>query len=55
MNVPGMRYWLLATRCRQSAELALRPEDRAALLRMAMAYEQRALAIEGGTGASNAF
>jgi hypothetical protein len=47
MKSPGTRYRLLATRCRQSAEVALKPEDRAALLRMAVACEQRALAIEG--------
>jgi hypothetical protein len=46
MDVPGLRYRLLATRCRQSAELALKPEDRSALLRMAEGYEQRALATE---------
>ena len=46
MNLPGMRYRMLATRCRQSATVALKPEEQDALLRMADGYEQRALAIE---------
>lgn len=47
MSLPGMRYRMLATRCRQSAAAALKEEERTALLRMAISYEQRALAIQG--------
>jgi hypothetical protein len=46
MNLPGARYRMLATRCRQSAAATLSPEGRTALLRMAFDYEQRAMAIE---------
>jgi len=46
MDLPGMRYKILATRCRQSAESAGKPEERAALLRMARGYDRRASEIE---------
>lgn len=46
MDRPGMRYRILATRCRQSAALAQSPTDKAALLQMATAYDRRASELE---------
>lgn len=46
MDLPGMRYRRLASRCRQSAAQAPSPNDSHALIRMAMAYERKACEIE---------
>ena len=46
MDLPGMRYRILATRCRQSADTAETPVERAALLQMATSYDRRAAEIE---------
>ena len=41
MDLPGLRYRNLATRCRHSATVAPNTQDRAALLTMAIAYDRR--------------
>ena len=46
MDRPGVRYRVLATRCRQSAEVSADKADKAALLRMARAYDRRAFELE---------
>ena len=46
MDRPGMRYRVLATRCRQSAAAAREPKDRAMLLQMAAGYDRRAAELE---------
>ena len=46
MDLPGLRYRVLATRCRQSAEVARCSADRSALFRMATAYDRKAAEIE---------
>lgn len=46
MDRPGMRYRILATRCRQSAAVAQEPRDRALLLQMAAGYDRRASELE---------
>ena len=45
MDLSGKRYRTLASRCRQSADVA-GSDDRAALLRMATAYDRKAADIE---------
>ena len=47
MTLPGMRYKILATRCRQSAAKLQSSDEQAALLKMARGYERRAQEIEG--------
>ena len=46
MNGPGVRYRVLATRCRQSAEVSQVAANRDALLRMARGYDRRANEVE---------
>lgn len=46
MDRPGLRYRNLATKCRHSAANAPRSEERAALLKMATAYDRKAEDIE---------
>jgi len=46
MERAGLRYKNLASRCRQSASVSDSPLERAALLRMAEAYDRRAGEIE---------
>jgi hypothetical protein len=46
MDLPGMRYRILATRCRQSARSTQTDGEKAALLQMATNYERRADEIE---------
>ena len=46
MDLPGLRYRNLATRCRHSAAVAPNLEDRAALLTMAIAYDRKASDVE---------
>ena len=46
MERAGLRYKNLASRCRQSASVSDSPPERAALLRMAEAYDRRAGEIE---------
>ena len=47
MDIPGTRYKILATRCRQSAAKLQKSQEQAALLKMARGYERRAQEIEG--------
>jgi hypothetical protein len=47
MDLPGTRYKILATRCRQSAAKLQKSQEQAALLRMARSYERRALEVAG--------
>lgn len=46
MDLPGMRYRILATRCRQSAASTRTDGEKAALLQMAKNYDRRADEIE---------
>ena len=46
MDLPGMRYRILATRCRQSAGSTKTDGEKAALLQMARNYDRRADEIE---------
>ena len=46
MDLPGMRYRILATRCRQSAVSTKTDGEKAALLQMARNYDRRADEIE---------
>lgn len=46
MNRPGLRYRNLATKCRHSAATAPRLQERAALLKMATAYDRKAEDVE---------
>lgn len=46
MDLPGMRYRILATRCRQSAVSTKTNGEKAALLQMARNYDRRADEIE---------
>jgi hypothetical protein len=46
MDLPGMRYRILATRCRQSAGSTKTDGEKAALLQMATSYDRRADEIE---------
>jgi hypothetical protein len=46
MERAGLRYKNLASRCRQSAAAASAPLEREALLRMAAAYDRRAMDLE---------
>jgi hypothetical protein len=46
MDLPGMRYRILATRCRQSAASTTADGEKAALLQMAANYDRRADEIE---------
>jgi hypothetical protein len=46
MDLPGMRYRILATRCRQSAGSTKTDGEKAALLQMATNYDRRADEIE---------
>lgn len=46
MDRPSLRYRVLATRCRNSAELTSDARDKDALLQMAVAYDRKASAIE---------
>jgi hypothetical protein len=46
MDRPGVRYRVLAARCRQSAEVSADKTDKAALLRMARGYDRRAIEVE---------
>ena len=46
MDLPGMRYRILATRCRQSAGSTRTEGEKAALLKMATSYDRRADEIE---------
>ena len=46
MDRPGMRYRNLARRCRQIAGARKATSDKAALLRMADAYDRRAVELE---------
>lgn len=50
MDLPGMRYRLLATRYRQSAKRAPSLGSSAALLKMAVAYDRKAAVIEDDWG-----
>ena len=46
MERAGLRYKNLASRCRQSAGVSESPPEKAALLRMAEAYDRRAEELE---------
>ena len=49
MSQPGQRYYELARRCRASASRALTDHGRAALIRMAEAYEIKAAELRART------
>jgi hypothetical protein len=46
MEGPGVRYRILAARCRRCAEASAGSAARAALLRMARGYDRRAFDVE---------